>query len=175
MKRLTPLFFIALLTWSCADDVKELSRVTRSFTLSEEFTVDISETDPTSVSESKTFDASIATQGFSSNIDKITVKSLTIAIKGYQSSAGIVSLTDASITFEGTGVSLALPTPIDLAAASDSEKIEVTIPAGSVEAVGTKLLADKSVTALIQGTITDTPVFFRAEIELEIEVTGTLL
>src|SRR5690606_19615751 len=97
---LIPFLFVL----GCADDIKELSRVTREFALTQSADADLPEGPVKTFTASQTFDATADVQAFSSNLDAVTVKSITMEFSNYSTTGTEdVTITEANLEFEGTG------------------------------------------------------------------------
>ncbi len=173
MKTKLLLAIFSLFVLACStDDVKELTRITQDFTLSQSIDVSIPEGPITEFSATKVFDATDDVKGFDSKLDNLSITGLTMDFSNYSSSVDPVTITDASLTFEGTGITLAISDDIDLSTISS---ITLTIPDNALSTIETSFLADKKLTVAVAATVDKVPVDFTITVNFDVEVTGTLL
>lgn len=173
MKTKLLLAVAAVFMMACsADDVEELSRITQDFTATQSIDVSIPDGPVTTFSASKEFDLTDDVKGFDSKLDDVKIVGLTIDFSDYSSPVDPVTITDASLSVEGTGVTLEIPNDIDLSTVSS---VTLTIPDAALSTIEAKLLTDKKMSVSMSATVDKVPVDFTMTLSFDIEVTGTLL
>lgn len=170
MKYTIFLLLFALFTVSCSeDDVKEITTVTRDFSVTETLEVSIGESDPLSYSTSKTLDASLS--GF--DISNIEVVSVTAEITSVLLQGGATNLVEATFELAGTGIVLTME-DVDLSNAVGTT-FEFNLDATALAALESALTTAESLTINTSATVDNKPVDFTLELVLELTATGSVL
>ncbi|WP_136480027.1 hypothetical protein [Cognatitamlana onchidii] len=171
MKTKATLLIILLLNVFSCDEIDKLTEfdVNDSFA----YTIIVSEsTDsegtPVSISESITINLT-DNQDIDDNLDliqSVAVNSITFEIDNFEG-AELTTLSNVLLTFDSVTLRLA---DTDLKAADDSNTSYMVGTASDYDNIANLLKNNKSVTAQISGTISETPVSFDINIKVDIKV-----
>lgn len=168
MKSKLLLAIATLVIMACSsDDVKELITTTQDFTATESFTVSVPAGENLTFSQSKSIDASLS--GF--DIKEVELVSITGSINNVIA-PNQSNLTAASLTLEGTGITLELGNTPLATGTSVNFTIE-NIPDAQIDIIESYILLNNEININASATVDSAPVDFKLDIEFKIKATVT--
>lgn len=164
------ILLLAVFAFSCSeDDLKELTEISQDVDVSKTFTVNLSDTDPMTFSDTEVFDTSVT----GINVSNVELARMTMAFSNYSSTVDPVKITSASLSFVEAGINLDLP-EIDLSVVNGTT-LEISLPGNAITSIQNQLLENDENTITLSATVDKVPVTFDVELTLEIKVTGNIL
>ncbi len=171
MKKTLYLFFaLSAFTVACdSDDLDDLLSISTTFTLDENFDVNISEEGPDSFDETIRIEASDNDLDELDKIEKYEITSAKFIIADYDGPSS-TELEDMSISVVGTTIGFSID-PFEIANGTYDLNVDNSI----LEDMAEEFLKDNEIELRLTASVNNKPVSFNMTVELDVKVTGSPL